>query len=64
MNKKTENENKTKENIKESKDANINKSNTIENSQNNEKQELLDIKNDYVFKCYGEKRRRRNCKNG
>jgi len=30
MNKKTENENKTKENIKESKDANINKSNTIE----------------------------------
>lgn len=50
MNKKTENENKTKENIKESKDANINKSNTIENSQNNEKQKLLDIKNDYVFK--------------
>ena len=50
MNKKTENENKTKENIKKSKDANINKSNTIENSQNNEEQELLDIKNDYVFK--------------
>ena len=50
MNKKTENENKTKENIKESKDTNINKSNTIENSPNNEKQELLDIKNDYVFK--------------
>ena len=35
MNKKTENENKTKENIKESKDTNINKSNTIENSPNN-----------------------------
>ena len=29
MNKKTENENKTKENIKKSKDTNINKSNTI-----------------------------------
>ena len=50
MNKKIENENKIKEDIKKSKDTNINKSNTIENSQNNEKQELLDIKNDYVFK--------------
>ena len=39
-----------KENIKESKVANINKSNVKENSQNNEEQELLDIKNDYVFK--------------
>ena len=50
MNKKIENENKIKENIKESKVANINKSNAKENSQNNEEQELLDIKNDYVFK--------------
>ena len=50
MNKKIENENKIKENIKESKVANINKSNVKENSQNNEEQELLDIKNDYVFK--------------
>ena len=50
MNKKTENENKTKEDIKKSKDVNINKSNAKENSQNNEEQELLDIKNDYVFK--------------
>ena len=50
MNKKIENENKTKEDIKKSKDTNINKSNAIENSQNNEEQELLDIKNDYVFK--------------
>ena len=44
------NENKTKEDIKKSKDTNINKSNAKENSQNNEEQELLDIKNDYVFK--------------
>ena len=36
MNKKIENENKIKENIKESKVANINKSNVKENSQNNE----------------------------
>ena len=50
MNKKIENENKIKENIKESKVANINKGNVKENSQNNEEQELLDIKNDYVFK--------------
>lgn len=50
MNKKTENENKTKEDIKKLKDTNINKSNAKENLQNNEKQELLDIKNDYVFK--------------
>ena len=48
MNKKTENENKTKEDIKKSKDTNINKCNAKENSQNNEEQELLDIKNDYV----------------
>ena len=34
MNKKTENENKTKEDIKKSKDVNINKSNAKENSQN------------------------------
>lgn len=44
MNKKIENENKTKEDIKKSKNTNMNKSNTIENSQNNEEQELLDIK--------------------
>ena len=50
MNRKKENKHKTKENIKESEDTNINKSNTMENSQNNEEQKLLDIKNDYVFK--------------
>ena len=40
----------SKEDIKKSKDTNINKSNAKEDSQNNEEQDLLDIKNDYVFK--------------